>query len=333
MLMKVKIRRLLLSLALISGVVLSTNITSFAATPTAGGASGLSISPLKQSLTLKPGQASAIPITLKNITGGPIVAKAGVKDFESNGINGDPKIITNPNYQDPASIKSFLVGLGNVDLAVGQQKTIDVPVQAPPKASPGAYYGLITFQAVPQSNTVSGGNNNVALSAAVSQLVFITVPGNVSQSLQLTSIELYKNSQGTKQGNILFTKPPKAVGVSLQNFGNAFAAPFGTVVVEKGSKQIYSYQLNGGITRGLLLPNSSRTFISKIKNISSPGHYKVVVNASYGSGSSILTATKSFWYIPTWLIIIAVIILVLIIVGIWLLRLNFKHPKQKRYKN
>jgi hypothetical protein len=334
MLMKVRTRPILVGLFLIFSILGTSGFgSSYAINP--GSASGLSISPLRQTLDLKPGQASAISITLKNITGGPIVAKAAVRDFESDGVNGNPKIITTPNYTDPASIKNFLVGLGNISLAIGQEKTFDLPVQVPANASPGAYYGLITFQAVPQSTTSSGGNNDVALSAAVSQLVFITVPGNISQSLQLTSVNLYKDKNGTSAGSVVFTKPPKSAGVTLHNYGNAFATPFGTVTVDKGKKQVYSYQLNSGITRGLMLPNSSRTFINAISHIKSPGHYTVSVNASYGSGSDILTAQKSFWYIPTWLIIIVIVILVLILAGIGLLRRKFKKSSggQKRYKS
>jgi hypothetical protein len=337
--MKVRVRPLLSCLLLILSVFVTSGFgESYAATAappsTSGsGASGLSISPLRQNITLKPGQATSIPITLKNITGEPIVAKAGVRNFQSDGVTGNPKIITNTNYNDPASIKNFLVGLGNVDLAVNQQETIQLPVQAPANAAPGAYYGLITYQAVPDtSKTSAAKGDNVALSAAVSQLVFITVPGNVSQSLQINAIHIYKDTNGATAGGILFTKPPKTVGVQIHNFGNAFASPYGTVVVKKGSKQVYTYQLNNGITRGLLLPNSSRVFINAVKKITTPGHYTVQVNATYGKGSTILTAQKSFWYIPVWLILIIILVIILILVGLWMLRLHFKKPGKTSYK-
>jgi len=334
--MKGRVRPLLLCFSLILSVFATSGFgNSFAATtttPTTGGASGLSISPLRQNITLKPGQATSIPITLKNITGGPIIAKSAVKDFESDGVTGNPKIITNPNYNDPASIKSFLVGLGNVDLAIGQQQTIQLPVQAPANVSPGAYFGLITYQAVPNDATKKTANDNVALSAAVGQLVFITVPGNVSQSLQLNAIHVYKDTDGNSEGGLIFTNPPKSVGVQIHNFGNAFATPYGTVVIKKGSKLVYSYQLNGGITRGLLLPNSSRIFKSAVKNITTPGHYTVQVSATYGKGSTILTAQKSFWYMPIWLVVLLVVIIILILIGLWMLRLRFKKPGKTSYK-
>jgi hypothetical protein len=330
--MRVKIRPILVCLSLFL-LVFTTAIfkTGYAADPP-GSASGLSISPLRQNLTLKPGQAAAIDITLKNITGGPIIAKAAVRDFRSDNVSGNPQIITNPNYSDPASIKSFLVGLGSVPLATGEEKTFEIPVQAPNNASPGAYFGLITYQAVPDNTTGTGGNNAVALSAAVGQLVFITVPGNVNQSLQINAVHVYKDKQGTQQGGVLFTKPPKSVGVDLHNYGNAFATPFGTVIIQKSGKQIYSYELNGGITRSLILPNSSRIFKNAISKIKSPGHYTVLVNASYGSGSDILTAKKSFWYVPMWLVIAIIVVVVLIVLVIFMVSRRFKKSGKKRYR-
>src|SRR5579863_8616026 len=87
------LKRPMLGLGLALTVILSTGLTAQAATDTSGSASGLSISPLRQELTLKPGQADEISITLKNITGGPITAKVAVQDFESDNLTGNPKII------------------------------------------------------------------------------------------------------------------------------------------------------------------------------------------------------------------------------------------------
>jgi hypothetical protein len=325
--MRARVRLILASLLLLPAIIMSIGSGS----TYAASASGLSISPLRQNLTLKPGQAGAINITLKNITGGPIIAKSSVKDFSSDNLNGNPKIITNTNYNDPASIKKFLIGLGNVPLAVGQQTNVTIPVQAPSNAAPGAYYGLIAYQAIPVNSNGSTGNNAVSLSAAVSQLVFITVPGVTNDHLQINSVNTYHDVKGVNSG-VFFTKPPKAVGVNLHNYGNAFGTPYGTVIIQNSSgKQIYSYQLNGGITRGLLLPNSNRTFVNPVYKIHSPGRYTVIVNASYGSGSDVLTAKKSFWYIPVWLIVILILVVLIIIAAIVYVRMRYKHSSQKRY--
>jgi hypothetical protein len=329
------LKPVLITLGLSAAIALLNGLTVSAATsslPTSGAASGLSISPLRQDLTLKPGQADKIDITLKNITGGPIIAQVGVRDFESDNVTGNPKIITNTSYKDPASISNFLIGLGNVPLAIGEQKTFSIPVQAPSNAVPGAYYGLVTYQAVPQSSAGAAGNNKVALSAAVSQLVFITVPGNVNQRLQLNAIHVYRQKTVSGEG-VFFTKPPQSIGVELHNYGNGFATPFGTVIIKNSEgKQVYSYELNGGITRGLMLPNSSRIFVNPLKNIKHPGRYTVTVNASYGSGSDILTGKKTFWYIQSWLLIAIVVIIILLILAVVAVRLRYKRVTTRRYR-
>lgn len=293
----------------------------------------MSISPLRQDLRLSPGQADKIDVTLKNITGGPITAKVSIQDFESDNATGNPKIITNSNFKNPASIRNFLVGIGNVLLATGEQKTFSIPVQVPANASPGAYYGLLEYQAVPAGSSASN-NNQVALSAAVSQLVFITVPGVINQRLQINAIHVYSDKDATKEG-AFFTHPPQQVGVEIHNFGNAFATPFGTVTLTKSgsSKPLYSYQLNGNVTRSLILPNSSRIFKSALKNVNGPGRYSLTVSASYGPGSTILTAKKTFWYIQSWLLIVIIAVIITLILTVAVAWRRYKRPASRHYKN
>ncbi len=329
-------RRALVGFGLMAAVMLSGSLGAHAATTsaaaTSGSASGLSISPLRQELTLKPGQADKIDITLKNITGGPITAKVKVQDFESDNNTGNPKIITDPNFKSPASIRNFLIGLDNVPLATGEQKTFSIPVQAPANAAPGAYYGLVEYQAVPGNSATPAGNNKVALSAAVSQLVFITVPGNITERMQLNAIHIYSDKEGTKEG-LFFTHIPVAAGVELRNLGNGFAKPFGNVTLQNSEgKQIYSYELNGGITRGLVLPNSTRIFKDPIKNITRPGRYTITANISYGTGSAILTGKKTFWYIPAWVIAVLVAIVLALAGAAWLARRRYKRATARHLR-
>lgn len=296
----------------------------------ATGASGLSISPLRQELTLGADETYTIPITLKNVTGGAIIAKPLVRDFTSDNVDGNPKIITNSNYSNPDSIRNFIVGLGNIPLAEGEQLTFNVTIKVPSSAVPGAYYGLIEYQAVPSNSNVTG-NNKVALTAAVSELVFITVPGNVTQKVELNAIHVYHDKVGNSEG-LLFTSPPKAMGVSLSNLANAFEKPFGTVTIQNFTgKTVETYQVNSGQLRGLVLPYSSRTFVNMVKKISTPGPYTVTASISYGSGSAILIAKKTFWYLPLWIIVILILIILLLIGLIWLARRRFKRVTNTRY--
>lgn len=315
-------------------VILAASLGVKAAPPPVptGAASGLSISPLRFELTLKPGQADKIDVSLKNITGGPITAQVGIRDFQSDNVSGNPKIITDPAVSSPASIRTFLVGAGNVSLGVGEQKTITIPVQVPDNAVPGAYYGLLTYQAVPAGANANTGSR-VALSAAVSALVLITVPGNLTERVQVNAIRIYKDKDGNQEGGLFFSSSPKAVGIDIKNLGNGFAKPFGHVSVQKAGKEVLSYELNGGITRGLILPHSSRTFKNEIKSLK-PGRYTVVANVSYGSGSAIITAKKTFWYIQPWMWAVAIAVVLALAALAWRARRRFKRVsarQQRRY--
>lgn len=279
--------------------------------------SGLSISPTRTELSIKPGQAGTVSITLKNVTKGAVNAKAIVNDFEADNDTGEPKLITDDTKQSAASIRNFLLGLDDIPLKAGEQKDIVIPVQIPSDASPGAYYGVIRYQAIPVSDG-SQGAGQVALTASVGSLVLIEVPGNITEKIQITSVKPYLNgTSGT-----IFTKKPNQVGIHIKNLGNSFAKPFGQVQIQNMSgKQVYSYELNNSTPRGNILPNAERTFKDDLKGVSTPGRYKIVANISYGSGGEVLNYTSTFWYLPTWLLIlIGAIVLILIGAAVYLFK-------------
>lgn len=327
-----RVVKTILSLTLLVGLFVP-EAAAAATTTSQGSASGLSISPLRQQLTLSPGQSSELQVTLKNITGGPVEAVPTVRDFTSDGVDGNPKIITNSNEKSPASIRGFLTGISKVPLTTGEQKTFTVNIHVPTGTTPGAYYGLIEYQAVPANNgSKAGENSKVALTAAVSQLVFITVPGKITQLMQIKSINVYHDKRGAT-GGVLFTSPPKAVGIELANLANDFEQPYGTAQIQRmGGKVVQSFQVNNGITRGIVLPDSTRIFINPIKKVTRPGSYTVEASITYGSkGSTILVAKKTFWYIPMWLIITLLVIVLILIAIVLLAYRRYKRGHTARY--
>lgn len=289
------------------------------------GASGLSISPTRTELTLQPNDEQPINLTLKNITSGPIVATPEINDFEADNNTGNPKIIKS-NVPLSTSIKTFINNLDSVPLSPGEQRNVIVTAKALKDVVPGAYYGLIAYKAVPGGNQALAPGS-VALSATVSTIVLITVPGNIVDSVQLTGVHAYnKQSSGS-----LFTKPPTQTGVDIRNLGNGFAKPFGKVVItDTFGKQVYTYEVNNTDPRANVLPRSTRTFKNDIKNVSKPGRYTITANISYGTGSSILVGNKTFWYLPWWLIVVIIAILVLLAV---LTYLAFRRFRGRHYRH
>jgi hypothetical protein len=291
--------------------------------------SGLSISPLHNQLTLDPGASSTLKINVKNITQNAVLAKAYVNDFTADNQSGNPVIVTDSNKQLPTSIKHF-VSPSDVPLAIGEKKEITIPIKIPSDATPGAYYGIIRYRAIP-SGANAPGNGAVSLSASVGTIVLIQVKGQLREQAQLSSLKVYN---GDNSGTLFFQKPNK-VGVEVSNLGNSFIQPFGKVVVTNNSgKQVYSYELNNVQPRANVLPGSKRVFKDSIKNISKPGRYKVTASITFGDGSNVLVSQKTFWYITGWMLAVIIAVLAVLVVLTLLAyrryRKGRRHTKRRR---
>lgn len=320
-----KIKRLLAGLLGLMLIAMATPLAGAQSTPTG---SGLSISPTISEFTIKPGGSNSVTITLKNVTVGDVTAQGVVNDFESDNISGNPKIITDPNVQSPNSIKKFVSNLDNIPLKKGEQKNLIIALDVPKDTPPGAYFGILRFKAVPVgANAPAPGQ--VALTASVGSIVLITVPGNLREQVQLTAVHVYR---GAHDSNLFFTRPDK-IGVEIKNFGNGFEKPFGNVEIQNTfGKSVGSFQFNNPKQLGNILPNSARIFNTKTSLIKQPGRYKVTANVSYGSGSQVLSLTKTVWYIPAWLaIVIAAVILALLYLAFRAYR-RYNRDKRHSYR-
>ncbi len=292
--------------------------------------SGLSISPTRTELRIERGKSDQVKINLRNVTKGSIVAKPSVSDFEADNETGEPKLLADQNTHNSASIYNFVGGLTDVPLSAGESKDLTYTVTIPSDAPAGAYYGALTFRAVPANQAGDdNGGGEVALTANVASLVLVEVPGDITEQIQVTSIKAL-GSNG--KASSFFTTSPSKSAIAIKNLGNSFAKPFGTVTVTNMSgKQVYSYEINNSTPRSNILPKTSRTFTDEINGISKPGRYTITANISFGTGGDVISQKVSFWYIPVWLAVLLVLLVVGIVVGGYLLyRKQFGSHSAKR---
>jgi hypothetical protein len=289
--------------------------------------SGLSISPTRTDLVINPGTAGDLSISVKNVTGGNIIAKAFVNDFESDNVTGEPRLITDSNVKSSSSIKDFIVGLEDLSLGIDETKQAALQLDIPTDAAPGAYYGVIRYQAVPvdeQGNETDGGQ--VALTASVGSIVLVEVPGDITQKIEIRSVAAYLND---KKGSF-FTKKPTQAGVEIENLGNGFARPFGKVVVkDMFGSQVHSYEMNNTNPRGVVLPESNRVFKDPLEGVSKPGRYTVTADISYGNGGEVYSVSSTFWYLPTWLILTAAVLVLGLVAFAYVLYRKYKTRSTK----
>jgi len=285
--------------------------------------SGLSISPTISQFTINPGGTASVKISLKNITVDNVTAQGFVNDFTADGTTGNPKILTNETQPTPNSIRNFVSGLNDVPLQRGEQKSVTINLTVPKDTTPGAYFGIIRYKAVP-AGAAAPAPGQVALTASVGTIVLITVPGNIREQVQVKGLHVYRGGQDGK----IFFGSPNTIGVEVANFGNGFIQPFGSVEVHNMfHKNVLSFQLNNPKQPGNILPSSSRVFSNNVKSLGSFGRYTVLASVSWGNGSQVLTLEKSIWIIPKW----AAILFILIVLA--LLYVAFRTFRKFRYNS
>ncbi len=315
------------SLFLLASILVFAPFTAMAQEGNPQGGSGLSITPTRFEYVIERGKADVATIEVKNVTNREILAKAFLNDFEQEGNTGNPKLIIDSTEQSSSSIKDFVLGLEDVTIPAGETAVVKLPIQIPETAAPGAYYGAVRFQSAPSTDG-NGEDAQVALNASVAALVLIEVPGDITEKIEISSIGAYlKDKKG-----VIFTKKPEKTGIEVNNLGNGFSKPFGKVIISGpwGKGEVSSYELNDTVPRGNVLPNSKRLFLKDLEGVSMPGRYTIQANISHGRGGQVLTVTSSFWYIPAWLVILLVILLVGLLGLAFYLYRKFSSKKLKR---
>jgi hypothetical protein len=272
---------------------------------TATGGNGLQMSPTRSEVSADPGQTKQFSLTLRNVTQGDLVAQAVVNDFESDGVSGTPQIIVDENQRTPYSINNFLRGLQDVEIKAGEVKEVKLSLEVPDNAVPGAYFGVVRFAAVPKEEQ-SESERQVSLTASVAHIVLLEVAGDVTEQIQLESLKPQRdNDPGS-----FFLNPPDSMALGVKNLGNGFARPFGTVAIKNIiGKEVKSYEVNNTTPKGVILPNSSRTFVDGIDGVNWPGRYTATAAVAYGNGGEVVTYNSAFWYIPLWLLITLIALL------------------------
>jgi hypothetical protein len=266
---------------------------------------GLRITPLRQEFTLSPGQNESFTIEVTNVTSEDTTVGVVVNDFVSDNETGQPRLLTQPQDDNPFSLRNFVDLPGNFDLAAGESQTITIGVRIPEDAAPGGYFGAVRFNA---GAGIESGDSTVALSASVANLLLVNVPGEAVENLSLDYIRAQRDGGS---GGSFFETAPNEMAVRFSNDGNTIIQPFGKVIIRDiFGNEVFQYEINNEQIRGNVLPQSSRTFTDSIEGLGFIGRYDVEANLGYGEGGgNIITATTSFWVIPWKVLLAAVVVL------------------------
>lgn len=293
--------------------IFGSGATSFAA----GFSNGFTVSPVRNIISVAKGQTQIVPITVENPGENPATAEVIINDFlPSENETGVPRIITDNNTTLPLdNFISLVKPVPDFTLAPDSQKIVNITISVPKNAIAGDYYGAIRFA------PASSGTGVVALNATVATIFLLTVPGNLYQKLSLVQFSAADVNGNTSS---FFTNGQLSMVTRLTNKGTTHSEPFGNIIIKNMfGHQVDNVQFNNTTPRFSILTQSTRKFQTSLKKQKWLGFYTATISIGYGGNgiNNLITAKTTFWYIPLWLEILILIIIVLIVSGIiWIVR-------------
>jgi hypothetical protein len=286
-----------------------------------GSSNGMKVAPVKTELVINPGESKTINVSLQNITDGQGTYKTVVNDFQAKDETGAPSLLldgkANPNH----GLKQYMTVASDVSIAAGAQKDIPVTVTIPKGAAGGGYYGAVRFVPASQAN-----GKNVSLSGSVASLILVRVAGNITENLQIASLDVRK---GENAGTLFTSGNNLKASVRFRNSGNVQEQPFGKILLKKGDKVLGTYEVNNTDNKSNVLPDSIRRYDIDLKDVGSFGKYKLEANFGYGSAGQLLSATTTFYVVPLYFIVPAIVLVGLLILAVVLVPRMIKNYNKR----
>ena len=279
---------------------------------------GFRISPLVKQIpardsnidSIDPGERTTFEINITNVTSDPLIAKAEFNDFLPRNESGSPSIIIDTTQENEFGLRTYFSPIEDFRLEPSEDKTVEVTMDVPANATPGGHFGIVRFTAIPVE-----GDETVTVSASVGTIVLMNISGEAEENLDLVEFTAGNVvGEDSYEAKSFFETGPISIFTRLQNSGNTFVAPFGSLKLKNTfGSEVQSYQLNDVF--GNVLPDSIRRFETSLGDRFYLGRYTVEGTISYGGGGDIINVSDTFWVLPYKVIVPAVLGLAVIIFG------------------
>lgn len=264
----------------------------------------LTLSPAYVDITVKdPQEEKEVSFYITNNTKKPISLDLFSIDFQQKDEFGTIGFLGKDAKDYSYSLSSFLTFKNpNVEIAPGEKEKIDVVIVNRQDLTPGSHYAAVVAR-----QRIEVGQKP-AISPAISALVYVTKQGGERYNLSFKKFSF-------PQFFISF-KNPSTEFLTLQNDGNTYLVPYGTVEI--------SDMFGRKINKGIINESSSRVFPQSIRQI--PVYFKhisyalpISVNTIHVNGRDLLNKTKFSYsevyiYINPWFIAAIILIPLFILV-------------------
>lgn len=288
---------------------------------------GLGVTP-KQSFTMNAGEQASNSLFLSNLNKTqPLTVKITVVDFEAANESGTAKLLKATSQPEtPWSLKPYISLPDTVTVPAGSQKQVPFTIKLPANVGAGTYYSAVEY-------TASTGTNQqqVSIAASTATLLFINVPGKVSELLTLKDFGFTGDSKPTTGYSSLFKQQPEYFAYRLANSGNVAEIPAGSIIIKNVFGKTVAHVDSANPLSQLALIGQTRKFTGcNVKDTSpekialpsnctplhlSPGFYTATLALLYGQNGQPtrqIGATAHFWYMPTGVLVVLLIVLAVI---------------------
>jgi hypothetical protein len=254
---------------------------------------GVAVSPLKQEVTVKPGESGKVVISLSNRRRGEFDPPQSVRLHIADVRVSEDGSLAFPEagLMDHSCAKWVVLRKASLTLGPDQSEQIECAIVPPTSASPGEYYAAL----VVTLDTANGADRGVVVQYRIASGIFVTIPGRTfPRQAKVERCEfLWPEESEIAAASAAASQPiaspasrpvvpmPK-VSVLLRNTGRArFDASGKVTIVDARSRVVFSGPLTS--KRACVFGGDSRLFEASLVKPLAAGQYVIKVEMDYES--------------------------------------------------
>lgn len=246
---------------------------------------GLSVQPVKVSVTLQPGGTAEGTILLSNASDDAVQVDSSIQDFIP--LAGADTIQFVGRAPGVTTVRDWITldVPPTMPLGKDERREVRYTIHAPEDAEPGSHFGVAFFKAVPPDSTGS-----LRIGTQVGVLIFVTIPGNHLQKGTIKSFAVPPFVQG---GPVPFT-------MKFENTGTVHFEPKGTITIRNMFGQVAGIV---PIEGQVVLPTGVKDLTFDWRPVGFIfGSYTASASVIDGDGNQLTSSSVSFYAAPIWYI-------------------------------
>ena len=248
----------------------------------------LSVTPPKFELFGAPGDTINEKLKVRNDNLAAVTYTSDAADFTASDDAGGVNIIDDPAAKRTTYSLASWVTISPKKFTVQSagEQIVNISIKIPKDGEPGGHYATVQINFA--GSAVAGGGASVV--TKLDSLILLRVAGNLKENLAVdtfnTSDNYYKNG-------------PIDFNLRAKNSGNVHVAPTGTIIIN----DTFGHKVKElDLASANVLPGAARVLTTTWSDTNMIGHYTATMVATYGQSKQALTATTSFYVIPSWLL-------------------------------